>query len=117
MTTAALLHEVDRLPPGERVARVIAVAREVESSDPQHLSEMLGELSALDAYARRLAVLMAGAVGRGGFLANAVDDVDSSVASLALAAPALPEEVIVDVLERGSLQLRRLEAPQLKWGL
>ena len=108
ITSSGLLREVDRLAPGERIGRTVARARELQAADPSRLSTILADLMAGDAYGRRLGVVMAEAAGRADVLGAATADPDTSVASLALSAAGLGDEAIVEMLQSGPLQWRRL---------
>jgi hypothetical protein len=116
ITASGLVQEVDGLRPRGRVQRVIAVARQLESADPAGLTVVLDEMARGEAYERRLAVLMAGAAGREQHLAGAADDQDPSVAALVLAAPGVPDALLRNAVERGSLQLRQLAYRRIRSG-
>jgi hypothetical protein len=110
----SLLSEVAGLSPSVRTARVVRVARELQRSDPRTLEGVLADLSAGDVYARRLAVVMAAAAGQGERLALAASDEVPAVETLAVAAEALPDQVVVEMLASGSMALRRLVCRRLR---
>ncbi|HST82714.1 MAG TPA: hypothetical protein VLL08_13355 [Kineosporiaceae bacterium] len=107
-TTVGLLHEIDQLAPAARIERVVSLARQLQATDPAGLSTILADLLAGDAFGRRLAVLMAEVAGRSDVLRTAAADPDSAVAGQALLSGQLPDAAIIEILQSGALQWRRL---------
>jgi hypothetical protein len=103
-----LLHDIDRLTPAARIERVVSLARQLQATDPAGLSTILADLFAGDAFGRRLAVLMAEVAGRSDVLRAAAADPDSAVAGQALISSQLPDAAIIEILQSGALQWRRL---------
>ncbi len=108
-----LLADVAPLDPGERVRHVATVSRGLEATER---AALLADLGRGDAYAARLAVVMAVAGGDAEHLAVAAHSAHPSVRAAALGASGLAEQVLAAVLDDGPLADRALVAARLRRG-
>jgi hypothetical protein len=108
-----LLAEIAPLDPGDRIRRVVAVSRGLGEAGR---AELVAELGRGDAYAARLAVVVAVAGGDPDHLAVAAHSAHPTVRARALGASMLPEPVLAAVLDDGPLADRVRVAARIRRG-
>jgi len=104
-TVDALLSDLARRHPHERVRSAVEIARDL---GPKRRRSLLTELAAAEPYCRHLAVTMAAATGDREQVAAALGDAHPSVRRHALAATDLPDEAIAAMVEDGAWADRNL---------